>query len=76
MHKYDGEFPKRYFDETLEYLDMTKEYFFQLADKFRSPHLWERDGDNWKQRYTVDFEEGSQNDIEEEEARTTQLSFK
>ena len=32
---------------------MTKEYFLELADQFRSPHLWRRDGDEWKLRHTV-----------------------
>ena len=30
-----------------------REYFAQLADSFRSPHLWERDGGEWRQRHTV-----------------------
>jgi N-acetyl sugar amidotransferase len=32
---------------------MTKEYFLELADQFRSPHLWRRDGDAWTLRHTV-----------------------
>ncbi len=30
-----------------------REYFDVLADKFRSPHLWENDGGQWKLRYAV-----------------------
>jgi N-acetyl sugar amidotransferase len=32
---------------------MTKDYFWTLAEEFRSPHLWRRDGDTWKLRHTV-----------------------
>ena len=32
---------------------MTKESFLELADSFRSPHLWIRDGDTWRLRHTV-----------------------
>lgn len=30
-----------------------REYFAHVADSFRSPHLWDRVGDEWRQRYTV-----------------------
>lgn len=45
------EFPaaSRMFDEPI----MTKEYFLALADTFRSPHLWKREGGNWALRHTV-----------------------
>jgi N-acetyl sugar amidotransferase len=32
---------------------MTREYFLALADQFRSPHLWKRDGNEWVLRHTV-----------------------
>jgi len=32
---------------------MDREYFDSLADSFRSPHLWRREGDKWELRYTV-----------------------
>ncbi|MEN9847563.1 MAG: hypothetical protein RL368_303, partial [Pseudomonadota bacterium] len=35
---------------------MDKEYFMALADQFRSPHLWKREGGVWKLRHTI-FEE-------------------
>jgi hypothetical protein len=28
-------------------------YFMKLADKFRSPHLWTKEGGQWRLRYTV-----------------------
>jgi len=53
VRKYDTEFPKRYFQEFLEYMDMSEKEFFETADRFRSPHLWKKTADGWKQRHTV-----------------------
>ena len=33
--RYDGEFSTKYFDEFLEYIGMTKEYFFEIVDYYR-----------------------------------------
>ena len=47
VHKFDGEYPERFEREVFEYLSvpgfpgMTREYFFELCDKFKSPHLWD-----------------------------------
>ena len=32
---------------------MDREYFIQLVDKFRSPHLWKYEDGEWKLRHTV-----------------------
>jgi N-acetyl sugar amidotransferase len=31
----------------------TRDYYRRLADNFRSPHLWNWEGDQWKQRHSV-----------------------
>lgn len=54
VNRFDGEFPDRYFDEIMEYIGMEPEYFHELCDKFRSPHLWGKDADGqWKLRHNV-----------------------
>jgi N-acetyl sugar amidotransferase len=55
VKKYDGEFPDKYFNEIMDYLEINPEYFkTELTDRFRSPHLWGKDdNDNWKLRHTV-----------------------
>ena len=54
VNRFDGEFPDRYFDEIMEYIDMKPEYFHELCDKFRSPHLWGKDQEGkWKLRHNV-----------------------
>ncbi|PLX15513.1 MAG: N-acetyl sugar amidotransferase [Candidatus Muiribacterium halophilum] len=53
VKRFDGEFPDRYFNEIMEYIEMEPDRFMELADKFRSPHLWVKEYDNWKLRNTV-----------------------
>lgn len=53
VHRYDGEFPDKYFSETMEYLNIREEDFHALTNKFRSPHLWMKDGEDWKLRHIV-----------------------
>lgn len=53
VKRYDGEFPKKYFKEFLQYLDISEEYFWQIADSYRAPHLWEKMNGEWKLKYQV-----------------------
>jgi len=53
VKKYDHEFPKKYFKEMLNYMDITEEHFWDLIDKFRSPHIWKKVNGEWKLRKTV-----------------------
>jgi N-acetyl sugar amidotransferase len=54
VRRFDGEFPDRYFDDIMRYIEMEPEYFHELCDKFRSPHLWGKDEDGkWKLRHNV-----------------------
>jgi N-acetyl sugar amidotransferase len=40
VKKYDDEFPKKYFKEFLDYIDISEKKFWETIDNFRSPHLW------------------------------------
>jgi len=54
VNRFDGEFPDRYFNEVMDYLDMDPDYFHKLCDKFRSPHLWGKDlTGKWRLRHNV-----------------------
>ncbi len=48
VKKFDGEFPKKYFKEFLNYVELTEQQFWQYIDEARSPHLWEKDGNTWR----------------------------
>ena len=53
IKKYDGEFPKRYFKEVMDYINLKPNDFYKLVDKFRSPHLWRKVRNEWRLRHTV-----------------------
>jgi N-acetyl sugar amidotransferase len=53
VKKYDGEFPDRYFNEIINYINIKPEKFYKLCDDFRSPHLWVNTNKGWKLRHTV-----------------------
>lgn len=55
VHRYDQEFPAKYFKEFLRYLDITEQDFWGIVDEYRamSPHIWEKKGGNWVLRNQV-----------------------
>ena len=53
VQRFDGEFPQKYFEEVLNFLDVNPERFLELCDKFRSPHLWESRNGKWELRHQV-----------------------
>ena len=54
VDRFDGEFPDRYFDEIMEYIEMKPERFHELCDEARSPHLFgKNDQDKWQLRHNV-----------------------
>ena len=53
VRKYDQEFPKKYFKDFLDYIDVSEAKFHETLDKFRSPHLWARDGSEWRLSHAV-----------------------
>lgn len=53
VKKYDAEFPKKYFKEFLEYINISEKDFWKLIDSFRSPHLWEKKSSGWILKETI-----------------------
>lgn len=53
INKYDGEFPKKYFQEVLDYMGITEERYWEVIDKARSPHLWEKINGEWVLKHKV-----------------------
>jgi len=51
--RYDAEFPKTFFSDVLEYLDITEDKFRETIDGLRSPHLWNQIGGEWVLRHNV-----------------------
>ena len=54
VKKYDDEFPKKYFKEFLDYIDISEEKFWETIDSFRSPHLWSFIKKKWHLKKTVE----------------------
>jgi N-acetyl sugar amidotransferase len=52
--KYDGEFPKRYWNEFLKYCDISEAEFFEVVDSWRPNHLWKKIGGEWMLRKKID----------------------
>jgi len=47
MKKYEGEFPKKYFKDFLEYLQISEDDFWNIVDSWRSEHLWKKKNNEW-----------------------------
>ena len=45
--KFEGEFPKRYQQDCLEFMGVTEDEFASVTDAARSPHLWKKVGSDW-----------------------------
>lgn len=50
---YDHEFPQKYFAEFLEYISISEDKFWEITNKFRSPHLWIEKNGEWMLRNII-----------------------
>ena len=48
VKRFDGEFPELYFKTFLQYCDITEEYYHEVIDSWRSPHLWRKSYGKWE----------------------------
>jgi hypothetical protein len=53
VKRYDHEFPRKYYQEFLEFCSITDEEVHEVIDSWRSDHIWTRDGGEWKLRHAV-----------------------
>jgi N-acetyl sugar amidotransferase len=54
VKQFDGEKPTRYIQEVMRFIGLEVEEFFELCDKFRSPHLWEKKSNGeWALKHPV-----------------------
>jgi len=53
IKKFDGEFPKKYFKEFLEYCNISENYFWEVIDSWRSDHIWKKVNREWKLRHKI-----------------------
>lgn len=48
VKKFDQEFPKKYYQDFLEYTGLTEGEFFSSVDKFRPHYIWEKRQEEWQ----------------------------
>ena len=53
INRYEGEFPKKYFQDFLNYLDISEEHFWDVVDSWRADHLWEKINGKWEFKYQL-----------------------
>jgi N-acetyl sugar amidotransferase len=53
VKRYDGEFPKKYFQEFLEYCNINELEFYETIDSWRSDHIWQKKSESWHLKYRV-----------------------
>ncbi|WP_061298636.1 N-acetyl sugar amidotransferase [Leptospira borgpetersenii] len=53
IKRYDGEFPKKHYQEFLEYCSITDEEFNEVVDSWRSDHIWEKISGEWNLKYKI-----------------------
>lgn len=53
VRRYETEFPKKYFQEFLEYIDLSENKFWKLINAGRPPHLWKKEGKEFKLKHQV-----------------------
>jgi N-acetyl sugar amidotransferase len=60
VKRYDHEFPRKYYKEFLEFCSITDEQVHEVIDSWRSDHIWEKVGGEWKLLKPI-WEEGGNN---------------
>jgi N-acetyl sugar amidotransferase len=53
VKRFDSEFPSKYFQEILKYMNISEEQFWEIIDAARSPHLWKKESNEWVLRHTL-----------------------
>jgi len=53
VKRYDGEFPRKHYEDFLEYCGIMDEEFQDVVDSWRSDHLWEKTTDGWQLKQPI-----------------------
>ncbi len=53
VKKFDGEFPKKYFKDCLNYMEISENQFWETIEKFRPNHIWQKSGNEWSLKNSV-----------------------
>jgi len=53
VKRYDGEFPKKYFLDFLNYIKISEDEYWDIINRARPGHLWKKNGNKWQLKNTV-----------------------
>lgn len=53
VKRYDGEFPRKYYKEFLEYCSIADQEVQEVIDSWRSDHIWTKEDGEWKLKHPV-----------------------
>ena len=53
IKRYDHEFPNKYYDEFLDYCNLTNDQFHETIDQWRSDHIWKKESNEWQLRQPI-----------------------
>jgi len=53
VRRYDGEYPRCYLDDCLEYMQITQNQFDAVIEEARTPHLWHKIDGEWRLRHPI-----------------------
>lgn len=53
VKKFDGEFPKKYYEIFKIYTGLSDERILEVLDRFRTEHIWEKKNGEWKLKKAV-----------------------
>lgn len=53
IKRFDGEFPELYLQDCCDYMDITKERYLEVIEKFRTPHLWNNNFGKWELKHPI-----------------------
>ena len=48
IKRYDGEFPKKYYQDFLKYCNISEDEFNEVIDSWRSEHIWKLENNKWE----------------------------
>ncbi len=48
VRQFDSEFPNKYFQEFLDYIEIDQEKFTRVIDSWRSEHIWKKTSNGWE----------------------------
>ena len=52
--RFDGEFPKKFFETFLDYCSISEKEFWDTVDSWRARHIWKKVDDKWMLRHKTD----------------------